>query len=114
MSLISRMKKQTCVHWARSGTDSRGRTEYSAAVERSCRWENITEKYLTVQGEEKMSNAIVSVDNVNVGDVLYLGTLDDSGLDQDNPLKNAGAWRVERVDSTPNLKNTETLYEAYL
>ena len=67
-----------------------------------------------MQGEEKVSKAIVYVDNVNPGDVLYLGTLSDSGLDLDDPLKNATAWRVERLDSIPNLRNTETFNKAYL
>ena len=71
-------------------------------------------KFTTVQGEEKMSNAIVFVDGVSVGDVLYLGTLVDSGLDLSEPLKNSGAWKVERVDTIPNVKNTVTWYKVYL
>ena len=38
MSFKDRIKRQTCVHWAKSGTDARGRPTYSAAVELSCRW----------------------------------------------------------------------------
>jgi len=114
MSLITRMKKQTCVHWPRTGVDNRGRSEYDTPVELDCRWADKTEKFMDVQGEERISNAVVYVAGVNVGDVLYLGTLTDSGLDSNDPLKNDGAWKVERVDAIPNLKATETLYKVYL
>lgn len=114
MTFKDRIKKQTCVHWEKSGTDSRGRPTYEDPVELECRWSGQVIAYVNVQGEEKMSNAIAFVDGVSVGDVLYLGELDDSGLDQDDPLKNSEAWRVERVDTIPNLKNSITWYKVYL
>ena len=114
MSLISRMKKQTCVHWSRTGVNSRGRATYATPVEKECRWLDKAERYINLNDEEKVSHSIVYVDGVKVGDVLLLGTLSDSGLDTDDPLKNDGAWQVDRYDATPNLRNTETLYKAYL
>ena len=114
MSLISRMKKQTCVHWARTGTNAYGRAVWGEPEELVCRWADKAEKFVNANNEELVSNAIVYVDGVAVGDVLLLGTLDDSGLNLTEPFKNGGAWEVKRNDATPNLKNTETLYKAYL
>ena len=114
MSLISRMKKQTCVHWARTGVNSYGRNTYDDPEELACRWTDTTEKFTDSKGEEKISNSVVYVAGVSVGDVLYLGTLDDIDLELSDPLKNDAAWKVERVDGIPNLKATETLYKAYL
>lgn len=114
MSIISRMKKQTCVHWHRTGTDSYGRATWDDPVERACRWEDRNEKYTNAQGEERLSRALVYVDDVSEGDVLLLGSLTDSGLNLTDPLRNGGAWKIERYDSCPNFKNTETLYTAYL
>lgn len=113
MGIISRMKKQTLVHWARTGVDGRGRPTWGTPVERVCRWSGRNEKYLGLQGEERMSNAIVYVDGVSVGDAVMLGTL-DSGTNLSDPLRNYGAWEVKRLDSVPNLKATETLNKAYL
>lgn len=114
MSLIAKMKKQTCVHWARTGTDSRGRPTWADPVERACRWEDVNEKYTALNGEDLTSRALVYVDGVKVGDVLMLGTLDVSGLNIVDPLRNEKAWEVKRDDSLPTLKATEFLYTAYL
>ena len=114
MSLISRMKKQVCVHWARTGTNSYGRPIWGDPEELVCRWSDITQKFMDLKGEERISNAIVYVSGVSVGDVLLLGTLTDSGLNTTEPFKNGGAWKVERVDAIPNLRATETLYKVYL
>ncbi len=114
MSLITRMKKQTCVHWPRIGTDNRGRAVWGTPTERSCRWEDVNEKYTALNGEDLTSRAMVYVDGVKVGDVLMLGTLDASGLNPTDPLRNEKAWEIKRYDSLPNVRNNEVLYTAYL
>lgn len=114
MSLISRMKKQTCVHWSRSGVNDRGRATYGTAVERACRWVDSNELFVNAKGEEQVSNAVVYVDGCAVGDVLLLGDLLDSGLNLADPLRNAGAWEIRRYDETPNLRVTEYLRKAFL
>jgi hypothetical protein len=109
-----KIKNQTCVHWARTGINSHGRATWAAAVERSCRWSGITKKYMDMQGEERVSNAVVIVDGVAVGDVLLLGDTEVSGINLTEPLKNSGAWKVERLDAIPDKKANDTLYKAYL
>jgi len=108
------MKRQTLIHWARTGTDSRGRPTFGEPVERACRFIGSNERFLNLQGEEMVSNAIAYVDGVSAGDVLMLGTLEASGINTTDPLRNGGAWEVKKVDSTPNLGATETLHKAYM
>ena len=38
MGIITSMKRQVCIHWAKTGIDSRGRAQYVAPVEKACRW----------------------------------------------------------------------------
>ena len=38
MGIITSMKRQVCIHWAKTGIDGRGRAQYAAPVERACRW----------------------------------------------------------------------------
>lgn len=114
MSLISRMKKMTCVHWSRSGVNDRGRATFTTAVERACRWVASNEMFVNAKGEEQVSNAVVYVDGCKVGDVLMLGSTDDSGVNLTDPLRNSGAWEIRKYEQVPNLKATEFLRKAYL
>lgn len=114
MGFKERIKKQTCVHWSKTGVDSRGYSTYATPVEKDCRWTDINLEYKDHQGNNRMSKSIVFVDGVSVGDVLLLGNLVDSGLDLDDPLQNSEAWEITRYDKIPNLKNTVTWYKAYL
>jgi hypothetical protein len=51
--------------------------------------------------------------DVVVGGILWLGTLEQL-TSQSEPFKNQGAAEIIRFDKTPNIRNTETLREAYL
>ena len=120
MSLISRMKKQTCVYWPLANSDSgglayddHGQPAYGDAVEKSCRWQDVCEEFVSVDGTKQVSKSKVFVDGCVVGGVLMLGELTDI-TDATYPLNNSGAHEIQRYDSIPNLKNTETLYVAYL
>lgn len=113
-SFKDRIKKQVCIHWQRIGTTSYGQPTWANPVDLACRWSDQVVKYVNAQGEEKVSNAVVFVDGVGVGDVLMLGSVSDTGLNESSPLQNSDAWEVKRVDSIPNLKNTVTWYKVYL
>ncbi len=113
MSFKDRIKRQTCIHWPRTGTDGYGRPTFGTPSELDCRWSGKNEKFTSATGEELVSRAQVFVDGVAVGDVLMLGSLDGS-VDQSNPLENEGAWEVKSYTSAPNLRNTVTYYKAYL
>ena len=62
----------------------------------------------------KLSKAVVYVDrDVEVGGVLMLGTEDDI-TDEDNPLRNNGAYEIQRFDKLPDIKVREYLRTCYL
>lgn len=122
MSLITRMRRQTCVYWALLGADSAGVVDYddfgqpqlTDPTELTCRWEEITIEFLDTQGTRQLSNARVYVgQDVDLGGVLMLGELTDI-TDEDNPKENDGAWEIRRFDKLPNLRNTEFLRTAFL
>ena len=114
MGIITKMLKQTAVYWAPSGADEYGIPTWATPVEISCRWEDSTAEFTDADGERKMSKAIVYVSqDVEERGVLLLSDL-NSGIDQDNPKANDGAWEIRRFDKLPNLKVSEYLRTAYL
>ncbi len=122
MSLIARMRKQTCVYWALLGADSAGVVNYddygqpqhTDPVEITVRWESVTVEFLDAQGTRQLSNAVVySGEDLDLGGVLMLGELTDI-TDEDIPKENDDAWEIRRFDKLPNLRNTEILRTCYL
>lgn len=116
MSLISRVRKQTAVYWSQGsrGVDVHGRPKLLGPVEISCRWDDVSKEFLAADGTRQMSNSEVLVDRrMKVGDYLFLGTLTDL-TNASVPKENKGAFEIRRFDDTPNLRNTENLYTAYL
>ena len=116
MSLISRMRRQTAVWWARTGVDSYGAPEWAEPVEIACRWEEKAELIRTAAGDEVVSRAVVYVDrDMNEGDMLAVGTLLalDSGQVSD-PREVDGVGEVKSFGAVPNLRATEELKTAWL
>lgn len=121
MSLITKMRKQKAVWWSididASGgvvTDDYGQPVYNSPIEIACRWEDIAEEFIKDKDEKSVSSSVVYVDrDMKAGDVLLLGEL-DSGVDENNPLDNDGAMRIQKFSKIPNLKATEYLRSAYL
>lgn len=112
MSLISKMRRQDAVLWQRISYTRQGVPIYGAPVAIRCRWEDVTQEYLSPQGQRELSSSVVYVSrDVAVGDRLALGELSsDTPL---NPL-DAKSWEVKQFLRFPNLKNTELLRTAYL
>lgn len=120
MGIITRMRKQTAVYWARTSDtpDRYGKYPLAEPVEVACRWDDETVKFMDAKGTERISRSVVYPDRaVYPGDVLAEGTLaayTGAGKDIANPLASGVAWQVQAAKKTPNLRNTETLYTAYL
>lgn len=114
MSIITRMRKQTCVYWAPASPayDEFGKTLYDDPVQLSCRWQTHNVLMQNEKGEEFTSRALVFVANVVVAGVLMLGTLSD--VTESRPLDNTDAWEIQAIEKIPNLRNTETLWKVYL
>lgn len=114
MSVISRLRRQTCVVWTCGGFDDFGRPSHSAPVEISCRWVDVAQGFINARGEQVLSYAKVYVGaKYALGDVLMRGTLADvqEGVP---PKEHPGAFEIRRFEEMPNLRNTETLFTAYL
>jgi len=114
MGIITRMRKQTAVLWERDGIDRWGKPKYRAPVQIKCRWQDVNQEFIDDKGDRQVSASLVFPDRVvAVNSVLMLGELGDV-VDSENPKQNDGAWEVRRFDEIPNLRNTETLYKAFL
>lgn len=114
MSIITTMRRQTAVWWQRSTSpDGFGRYTYAAPIQIDCRWEDIVVEFLDPQGNKTQSRSVVYVDRViAAGDMLMEGDWESNTAD--DPTEEELAFEVRRFDKLPNLKNTETLYTAYL
>jgi hypothetical protein len=121
MSIITKMLKQDCVYWPLASSESGGRSfdnygqpVLSEPIEIKCRWEDVSEEFITSDGTKLMSKAKVYVDrDVDKGGVLMLGVLDDI-TDSENVKENEGAWEIKRFDKLPNFRATEFLRTAFL
>lgn len=121
MSLITRMLKQTCVYWPPASEDTAGvandefgQPEFGVAVELACRWEDVTEQFISADRSMQASKSKVYVaSDVSVGGVLCKGTL-TTMTSLIDPKLNDGAGEILGFNSLPNIRVTEYLRIAYL
>ena len=127
MSIITKMRRQTCVYWGNPVPTGDGQYTFDAPVEIKCRWDATNQLFTNKDGEESVSKAIVFVDrDVDEGGYLRLGTLleledlldsNDSNLDSNSDLDPRfvpGAGMIRSFGKSPNLKATEFLRKAIL
>ena len=120
MSVISRMRKQTCVYWPPKGDESGGldfdafgNRQWGTPYEMTCRWSFKRENIIIAKGVTYQTRAKVFTElDVRPGGVLYLGRLTE--VDQSDPKSNDGAWEVVAFEKIPNFKTTEYLRKAWL
>ena len=112
MGIISRCQKQTLVYWPKIGTQKTGETIFGAPQEYTCRWEEQLKEVQSNFNTRAMSRvqAITQV-RLEVGGLMRLGSLADTAF-WDAPKSNPDVYEVIDSSATPNLRNTETLYEA--
>lgn len=120
MSLISKVRKQDAVWWPLTGHDRYGAPAYGDPREIKVRW-TLTSK--EVRGPDNtviVATSAVFIDSklkteqgLQVGDMLWLGKLDDYLGDWSKPREH-GADAIKSLATTPNLKNSETLLIGYL
>jgi hypothetical protein len=117
--IIDDMRLETVVWWAQTGTlDGAGNHTYSAGVEIDVRWEDRKENFITSEGEEKTSKAVVYPDeskNIKVNDQLFRGELTDLDSAQAaNPNLKAEAYRIQALNSSKDIDTETTMKEAFL
>jgi len=77
---------QTAVYWGTPVKDGYGGFTYAAPIEIKCRWEDKAEIFKSLDGVEKVSNAIVYVDrDLSTEGFMMLGDLDDLDSSQEMP-----------------------------
>lgn len=116
MRILDTMRKQTCVHWERTGVDDDGQPTFADGVELRVRWEDVNEQYITQDNETLVSRSKVYVArDLAVGDVLWLGSVGDvDDADLDDPFAQRGAYQIRKFDRIPTLKATDYLRVAWL
>lgn len=114
MSVITKMRKQTCVYWAPTGGYNRNNDPIlSAPVQMTCRWVDVHELFMDQDDKQVVSNAKVYTElDVQPQGYLKLGLLDD--LDSETAFENEGVFRIKKFEKLPNFKNTEYLRTAML
>jgi len=98
MGLLTPFMVTAVTLWRGSGTDGRGRRKFASPEVIRVRWDADNEMVATASGEKVQSVAsIISETELNLGDVVTLGGVIDSSLQE--PVKGS----VEIIAVTPQL-----------
>lgn len=101
---------QTATYWALSGNDGFGGMSFSTPTSVSVFWQDVQQKYMNENGEEKVSKAKVFLEqDVTVGSYLYLGTSTES-----SPYDVTGAYEIKSFSKIPSLDASEFERKALL
>ena len=97
-------------YWQNLGTDGWGDRSFAAPVVLMCRWEEIAEKFLMYDGEQKVSKAVVYIPQLlAIGDYLYRGL-----TSQVNPTVLPGAYEIKQIMEIPDLRRAFKERRAFL
>lgn len=115
MSIIDRMRKQTCIWWKFKDFGVDGQPTYLDPIEIDCRWEDTAAEYIDREGVTNVSRSVVYVgEDCKIGDILMLGELESGTELQEIPLQNEGALEIKQFSIVPDLRNRKVLKTAYL
>ncbi len=102
--------RQKVVYWPPIGRNSFGELQVGSPTEIDARWEDINERFLDLEGEERVSNSIIFTDrDVEISGMLRLGGLASAPAD---PKLDNDSWEIRRVDEIPNLRATQSVWRA--
>jgi hypothetical protein len=109
---------QTMVYWAKTGTDNFGKPLFAQPVEVKCRWEDLHEQVLLLDGRTVQSNAhIMCGQRILNGSVLMLTTLvkfKQMPTYPKVPTTQQGGYEVFKSGHTPDFDGSDLLFEAWL
>ena len=107
---------QTAVYWGTPAADGYGGYTFDEPAELTVRWEKVQKQFTDPQGEEKLSQAVVYLaQDVDVGGMLYLGTLADLGsAEEAAPLTVAGTYRIAAFEKIPDTDGETYVRRAWL
>jgi len=120
-NLIARRCTQTAVYWGNPQPDGYGGYTFDDPVEINCRWEDVTVMIADQTGaskEEIEARSVVYVtEDLDIGGMLYLGTLDDlTSTEEASPINiERGVYVIRRFGKIPSLSGDNNyLRKAYL
>lgn len=102
----------TATVWKNPVSDNYGGFTYDSPVLIACRWEAKTELFIDNTGREAVSKAVIFLDladSIEEGDMIAFGDLKTFT----NPYGTV-AKIIKSINSTPNLKGTQTAVTAYI
>jgi len=109
----SRALKQTATYWAPPIKDAWGAQTYPSPATMRAYWKEAKESATPLEGVERISKAIVLLENdVDADGFLYLGTL-SAGSTQ-SPRNVPGASRIQQVEKRPTMRQDIVVYIAFL
>ena len=118
IQMINRLSVQTAVYWGTPVNDGYGGYTFDDPVEILVRWEDKNVLFKDNTGRELISKAQVFIHSdytVEEEGWLYLGDLDDSGLDSaSTPDEVDGAFQIKRINKIPPIGKTENIISVYL
>lgn len=113
MSLITRSQRQKITFWPPLAANQHGEPQFGPPVEYTAR---VDAKIMQVIGSDttmKLSRyQLITQVLLEVGGVVVLGEIGSISYWAD-PKANLNAYEILAVASTPNLRNTETLFECW-
>ena len=115
MRILKRMLKQDAVYWGVTGFNPSGEPEFAAPIDIKCRWEEVSEVFLSVTGADEVSNAIVYVDrDVVVQGQLRQGKVANLPVPNGHPSDNPGSYAIRKFEKLPTLDAKFFLRTCYL
>lgn len=107
---MSSQYNQNATYWEKATINEYNEYTYSAPTIINVRWEDAKVVFNDATGREIMSDAIVYPEiNLDIEGFLFLG--ESVAI---NPISEDLAYEIKQTETTVNLKNTKTLYKAYL
>lgn len=112
--ILDTSRKQNATYWAQNGVKNQfGREGFLEPIQIKVRWEDKTETLRTPQAEVMSFNGRVFVDrDMREGDFLKLGDMESNTVA--DPHNDPNARVIQKFDSTPELRNRQSLRLAYI
>lgn len=113
---IASMLNQIAVYWGNPVQDGFGGYIYDAPVEVAVRWMRKQQKYIDMQGNEKVSSSVViSETDFELGGRLWLGSLTSLTAQQKaSPHTLDDCYEIKGYNKSPSLAADQFLRRAFL
>lgn len=101
---------QKATYWANPVQGGFGGITFDAPIILDVRWEDRVEEFVTVEGAEMRSKAVVHTQQeTDLGGYLMLGETADT-----DPTAISGALKIQRSDQIPDLRGLNTSFRTFL